>query len=176
MEEVADFTALRRAALERVPIREASRVPEFTLASGVYEVWSRLSCDGLPAHPDLDPLRFGPKPLPNMALIDVLNTGADYRWRLCGERVAMMLGTRLKGKRLSELEAQLGDGMAFRGLLDQVVRYRAPRFYVMRHTTLVGTPKRTYGVLLPLCRAPGPAEAPAPVATILSASDWCNGH
>lgn len=175
MGEVADFGWWGQARVERVSIREAVRVPEFALAHTVYEVWSGLSRDGLPADRDLDPLRFGPKPLPNMALIDVLDGGHDYRWRLCGERVSTMLGTRLTGKRLSELEALMGDGVQFRGLLDQVVGYRVPRFYVLRHRTLVGMPKRTYGVLLPMRRAPSPADAPAPVATILTASDWCSG-
>lgn len=176
MEQVADFGLMGRAGLERVSIREAARVPEFALACTVYKVWSRLSRDGLPADASLDPLAFGPRPLPNMALIDVLDGARDYRWRLCGERVSSMLGTRLTGKRLSDLEQILGDGMLLRGLLDQVVRYRAPRFYVLRHHTRVGMPKRSYGVLLPLRHDPSPAESPAPVATILSASDWCSGQ
>ena len=45
----------------------------------------------------------------------------------------------------------------------------APRFYVLRHSTLMGVPRRTLGVLLPLRRGPSPADAPAPVSTILSA-------
>jgi hypothetical protein len=169
MEQVADYAWWSQADAQRVSIRDALGGPEFAMASEVYQVWSRLSCSGLPARSDLDPLRFGPKALPNMALIDVLDGGRDYRWRLTGERVSALMGTRLTGKRLSELEAQLGDAVLFRGLLDQVTRYRAPRFYVLRHSTLLGAPRQTFGVLLPLRHASSRADAPAPVSTLLSA-------
>lgn len=169
MEQVADYAWWSQADAQRVPIRDALGRPEFAMASEVYQVWSRLSCSGLPARSDLDPLRFGPKALPNMALIDVLDGGRDYRWRLSGERVSALMGTRLTGKRLSELEAQLGDAVLFRGLLDQVRRYRAPRFYVLRHSTLMGALRLTFGVLLPLRHGVSRADAPAPVSTLLSA-------
>ncbi|MDZ7712774.1 MAG: PAS domain-containing protein [Rhodovibrio sp.] len=169
MEEVADYAWWSQAGAQRVSIRDAQRLPEFAMAWQVYQVWSRLSCAGLPARSDVDPLRFGAKALPNMALIDLLDGGRDYRWRLSGERVSALMGTRLTGKRLSELEAQVGDAVLFRGLLDQVTRYRAPRFYGLRHSTVMGAPRQTFGVLLPLRRGPSPAEAPAPVSTILSA-------
>ena len=169
MEEVADCAWWSQAGVQRVSIRQARRIPDFAMAWDVYQVWSRLSRDGLPAQGDLDPLGFGPKALPNMALLDVVDGGRDYRWRLSGERVSALMGTRLTGKRLSELEAQLGDAGLFRGLLDQVVRYRAPRFYVLRHSTMMGARKWTHGVLLPLRRDPSPADSPAPVSTVLSA-------
>lgn len=175
MEELADVDVLGGAALERVSIREALSVPEFALAREVYEGWSRLSRDGMAARGDLDPLSFGPRSLPNMALIDVLDDARDFRWRLTGERVGAMLGTRLAGQRLSALEAKVGDWVLFRELLGQVVRYRAPRFYVLRQHTAKGMPTRTFGVLLPLGGGPSPADAPAPVSTILSASDGWSG-
>ncbi len=141
------------------------------MAWEVYQVWSRLSCAGPPADSALDPVRFGAKALANMALIDLLDGGRHDRWRLSGERVSARIGTRLTGKRVSELEARLRGALLFRGLLNQVTRYRAPRFYVLRHSTLLGVPRRTLGVLLPLRRGPSPANAPAPapVSTILSA-------
>ncbi len=169
MQQVADYAWWSQAGAQRISIRDALRRPEFAMASEVYQVWSRLSCSGLPARRDLDPLSFGPRVLPNMALIDVLDGGRDYRWRLSGERVSALMGTSLTGKRLSELEAQLGDAVLFRGLLDQVTRYRAPRFYVLRHGTLMGAPRQTFGVLLPLCHGSSPADQPAPVSTLLSA-------
>ena len=77
-----------------------------------------------------------------MARIQVLDQGADFRWRLCGERVQAVLGLRLARRCLSEVEADLPCGGNFRELLEEVVRERAPVVYKMDYDRSIRPPAR----------------------------------
>ena len=119
--EIGDFPSWCKAAVERVAPEEARAVPYFAVAAHCYTVWWCLDPGKIPARQQLDPLRFGAKLLPHLTLMEAIDGRADYRWRLCGEYAARVMGTALAGKRVSEIEAELGDGVLFRLALNDVV-------------------------------------------------------
>ena len=174
MEDVGDFPSWCAAAVERVPADEARMVPYFAVAAQCYTVWWCLEPGDIPTRQQLDPLRFGPKLLPHLTLIEALEGGADYYWRLCGEYAARVMGTSLARKRISQVEAELGEGVLFRLALNDVIKQWEPMFYVLRHRAMTGCMKRSYGVLLPLRDgAEGPRARPR---YLLGACDWTTGE
>jgi hypothetical protein len=174
LEDVGDFPSWCAAAVERVPADEARAVPYFAVAAQCYTVWWCLDPGRIPARQQLDPLRFGAKLLPHLTLIEAVDDGADYYWRLCGEYAAKVMGTSLVGKRISQIEADLGEGVLFRLALNDVIKQCEPMFYVLRHRAMTGCMKRSYGVLLPLREdAEGPRARPR---YLLGACDWTTGE
>jgi hypothetical protein len=129
----------------------------------------------LPARQDLDPVVLGAELLPCLSIIEVIKSTNDYKWVLVGERIPGIVGTRLKGKHLSQIEEQVGEIALFRNLLEQIIEDKKPRFYILRHRTTDGSRKRSYGVLLPLRDRERGDEADVIVASILSASDATTG-
>ena len=176
MDDVGDLTSWCTAAVERVPLDEVQAVPQFAVAFSSYKAWRYLKPDQYPSREDLDPLRFGAAVLPHLTLLDVLDGGVDYRWRLCGEVAAFVMGTQLSGKCLSAIEADLGEAVLFREALDDVVTRGEPFFYVLRHRTMSGGLKRSYGVLLPLIDAAEQPRATGRIRYILGACDWTTGE
>ncbi|WP_027289440.1 PAS domain-containing protein [Rhodovibrio salinarum] len=175
MKDRGDFASWCQAAVERVAIAEARTVPYFQVAATSYTVWWDHCAGRIPCRQQLDPVRFGAAVLPNLTLIEVVEDGDDYRWRLCGEHAAQVMGTGLAGRCLSEVEVEAGSGVLFRQALNDVVREQSPLFYVLRHRTVTGCRKRSYGVLLPLRDADDRPQTTAPVRYILGASDWTQG-
>jgi hypothetical protein len=176
MDDVGDFSTWCTAAVERVAVDEVRSVPPFAVALTCYNAWHRLTPNQIPSRQDLDPLRFGSALLPHLTLLDVLDGGVDWRWRLCGEFAASIMGTRLAGKCLSEIEVDLGETVLFREALDEVVREGQPFFYVLRHRTIQGGLRRSYGALLPLIDATEQARAKGQVGYVLGACDWTTGE
>jgi hypothetical protein len=124
----------------------------------------------VPYQHELDPLGLGPKLLPHLSLVDVIQDSADYRWRLSGEKANDAMGVSLRGRFLSEIEALQPDQTLYRSLLDQVIRNCEPLFYVIRYSTVSGCRKRAYGVLLPLMTKVGKsASEQLPIKCILGA-------
>jgi hypothetical protein len=100
-------------------------------------------------------------------LLDVLEGGADYRYRLFGSAMAMVYGEDLTGRRLSELGRD-GFESAMRADYDAVVATRAPLF---RRGDLLWPGKEYVGVerlLVPL------SDDDRTVSMILGAA--CYGH
>ena len=164
-----------KADSEVVSPDEAKIVPPFTLAYRAYEFWRGLPRERLPARQDLDPIAIGAELLPHLSIIEVVEDPSDYRWALVGERIPAIIGTRLTGKLLSEIERQVGEIIMFRTLLDRVTRDGTSLFYILRHRTTDGRLKRSYGVLLPLRDRHDGDRTPVAVAAILSASDATTG-
>lgn len=69
------------------------------------EYWRSMVRSGetIPHRDDLDPLLDVPHLVPNVFLADALDGGDDFRIRLCGTRIADMLGCDSTGLKLSEL-------------------------------------------------------------------------
>ncbi|MGC9953443.1 MAG: PAS domain-containing protein [Rhizomicrobium sp.] len=108
--------------------------------TAVYKVSARADilrlaryCDALAGTRKM-PLRRDFRPtdvtwlLGRIYLIDVMNGGADYSFRLFGIFWEKMYGTDLTGQRLSEIEAT-GRLTVLRGDYDTVVAARAPLFH-----------------------------------------------
>lgn len=85
------------------------------------------------------------------------------------------MGVSLARRTLSEVEADVGDGVLFRFALNDVIKYGEPLFYVLRHRSKQGCMKRSYGVLLPLNDAGDSPKGPARPRYVLGACDWSTG-
>lgn len=75
------------------------------------EHWRRIGgADGVPLAVDLDPLDLRPA-LGYLTLLDVLDQGHDFRYRLYGSEVVTHTGFDLTGKRFSEIsDADIDSG------------------------------------------------------------------
>lgn len=163
------------AAVELVRPSEAKDAPPFAPAYNAYEKWCEMNEGAPPSRQDLDPMFLGAGLLPYLSIIEVIDEGSDYMWALVGERIPSIVGTRLTGKRLSQIEDMIGEPLRFRELLDKVANETRPVFYTLRHRTTDGRLKRSYGALLPLRDLPHRDPSHVVVAAILSASDATTG-
>lgn len=93
----------------------------------------------MPSRADFQPretVRF----LPLISLIDVIEGGGDYRFRLVGSAVEEMLQTSLTGSKLSEYPHR-ESAEIMRRMYDIVVKEKSPAFQKskMRHPDHLGT-------------------------------------
>ena len=69
----------------------------------VYNYWANLKDgDRPPKRKQLDPLDLGAAILPYLILIDVVNDGEDFRYRLVGSALALAAGCDFTGKTVRE--------------------------------------------------------------------------
>ncbi|KLN61707.1 hypothetical protein WH96_05145 [Kiloniella spongiae] len=68
--------------------------------------WNQLRADDhLPAKEDLDPINI-PRLLGNSCLIDVLDGGTDFRYRIIGSAIQDISRAGQSGKKISEIDSQ----------------------------------------------------------------------
>lgn len=67
-----------------------------------YNYWSRLAADRLPKRSEIDPIAIQ-EALSNIMLLDVLEGGRDFRYRLAGGAVERNFGSSVKGVLLSDI-------------------------------------------------------------------------
>lgn len=87
--------------------------------------WQSLGGDRLPSRQGLDPLDI-PELLPNIMLLDVLDQGRDFRYRLAGTAIEHNFGASIKGVLLSTI-------------VDEFPSTR-PIFEVKQHCTATASP------------------------------------
>lgn len=146
---------------------EAEVTPGFSLSFQIIEIWEELCAQGNARRRLLDPLRFGPKLLPHIVLINVLGAGQDYQWRLFGGAHVAEYGINLTGVRLSDVLRQDPSGYEVRLIFDRCYNTAEPTFYDIRYQSTLQTPRACRGVLLPLF-----AETGTQVAHILGCAEW----
>lgn len=78
----------------------------------------------MPARSDFDVIADLRPFLGYLMLIEVIEGGADYRFRVFGSTIAALVGEENQNKRLSEIPVD--DARALKVMFDQVVRSRAP--------------------------------------------------
>jgi len=82
---------------------EVIEAPDLPLLKELVAYWERRRGTRLaPRRADVDPADL-PAHLPNLFMVDVLDGGADFRYRLIGTAIVDGLGRDSTGKRLSEL-------------------------------------------------------------------------
>lgn len=89
------------------------------------DYWRHLRPRDLPRRTDIDLMRLAPELLPNVFLVDVLEQGQRFRWRLIGTQIVQHAGTDDTG-----LDLEIGVIPAMRAEVmaqnRQVVRERRP--------------------------------------------------
>ena len=121
----------------------------FRSAVALKEAWLRLP-GAIPRRRDVDPTEFGPRLLPKIVILQVLDDGRDYRWRLFGGLHAEQYGADLTGFRLSQVEAENSSAQSLRPIFDQTHRVVAPVYYHLVYRAQAGMERRASGVMLPL--------------------------
>jgi len=104
------------------------------ILEGALAYWRRLAAGGrLPRRRDIDPSQI-PRLLPHLQLIDVVDAGARFRYRLVGTALVAAFGKEYTGKYLDELFA--GDRLANASRVYSIVCSRQrPVFLRNRYST-----------------------------------------
>ncbi|MBV9990920.1 MAG: PAS domain-containing protein [Alphaproteobacteria bacterium] len=92
---------------------------------GVYEAWKRTAAGRLaPKREEITPALLK-SALPSIWMIDVIDGGRDYRFRIAGDRIIQFMGRRYAGHLLSEFQGQaFFDQM--RGILKACTEQKRP--------------------------------------------------
>ncbi|WP_425406817.1 PAS domain-containing protein [Hwanghaeella sp.] len=108
---------------------------------------SRFKSDALPARRDIEPHEIV-KMLPDIMLVDVVQPGPDFRYRLVGTREVEFRGYDPTGRSVRDAFAGF-DGNFCDGNYRSVVDRRAPVFIVEYAPTKLGAVARRETVFLP---------------------------
>ena len=140
--------------------------PRFRVGREAHAIWTDLVNGGIPDRRQIDPLAFGPALLPMLAMLDVLQGGQDYRWRLFGTHHEQEFGANLTGTRLSELERLKTSATAFRRILDATVAAKAPVYFELTYLNSGQIHRHATGAMLPL------TDGDPEIGVLLGATDW----
>ncbi|MFN4088870.1 MAG: PAS domain-containing protein [Alphaproteobacteria bacterium] len=125
----AFFAAHGEAASTVVWSPDGSDVPEPELRF-LLEFWhTHKGPSGLLPRAAIDPLALRPA-LGVIMLLDVLDGGADFRYRLYGTTIAERTGFDWTGRRLSEMAAKSFTGLFYAAVYRAVIRRVAPVYTV----------------------------------------------
>lgn len=128
---------------------EAAADPTFEPSFRLLKIWNGLA--GEPPHRrSLDPVALGSALLPGMVLVELVDRGDDYRWRVFGSEHAVQYGADLTGAALSEIEALNPTAGAVRQLFDHVRDTAAPVFMSLAYTSRGLLVREAHGLMLPL--------------------------
>lgn len=96
------------------------------ILGALYRYWNR--CRGerrVPDRGDIDPIALGPKLLPHVGLMDIVDGGGRVRYRLLGTAIVERFGSDPTGKFMDEVMSGTYSDY-IHGLYREVVRARAP--------------------------------------------------
>jgi hypothetical protein len=107
---------------------------------------------GVPRRRDVDPTSIPPRLLPHLFMLDVIDRGADFRYRLIGTAIVAGVGRDATGALVSRLYGSFPDALAaLRQILGRVMTEKIPIF---SSGLLYWLPERDYqaytNVFLPL--------------------------
>ncbi|WP_161973742.1 PAS domain-containing protein [Hwanghaeella grinnelliae] len=143
----------------------AENDPRFTKIRPVLDWW-RNSAEKPPSRQQLDPFAFGGALVGYLVMLDALDDGQDFRWRLFGGRHVQEFGADLTNVSLSEL---IADHPAAEGLMDamqSVLERRQPVSFEIRYMSKKKILREAVGVLMPL------ADKNGNPTIIFGAADW----
>ncbi|MCJ9427648.1 hypothetical protein [Kordiimonas marina] len=138
-----------RSQAEEVSLQAARQLEPFTLPVRLHDMWTALP--GTPPNAtSVTPSWLGRELLPLMYIVEVLDGGADFRWRLFGTEHTLRYGAEATGMRLSDAakrDTSARDSLTF---ARRVYATGVPCFYVTDFFGELGLIKRSYTVILPL--------------------------
>jgi hypothetical protein len=98
---------------------------ESGLLAAVHDAWKKLSAGRLaPKREEITPALIRTA-LPSIWMIDVIDDGADFRFRIAGDRVVQFLGRRYAGLLLSDFQGE-PFFQRMRAILVESVKRRRP--------------------------------------------------
>ena len=127
---------------------------QFETARSLVAIWNSWPGEP-PIRRSLDPVQLGAELLPSIVLLEALEDGGDYRWRIFGSLHEREYGADLRGHRLSEIESQNPSADALRRVLDEARLTVSPVYYRLQYSSAIGLKRRASGVILPLADEDG---------------------
>jgi hypothetical protein len=115
-------------------------------------IWQdRRGTRDMPSRADIDPMALGKDLLPWIALTEVIDGGARFRFRLCGTGLAQIAGLELTGRYIDELNPNREYAEYISGLYRLAVSRRRPVYSETGYLSTSATPRRgTARLLCPL--------------------------
>lgn len=136
------------------------------LAAG-FDYWLGLPRqDGFPDRGEVDPSLMQKPILPHVALLEVLDGGADARYRLAGQEFNENFGVNLKGKKTTDLTEGEYQGYIL-GHLRSLVDKRQPLYSESAFRWDRGGRLRTRRIMMPLSHG-----QPGVVAMVFKLQTW----
>lgn len=149
-----------------VPLEEALASSDFRMAQKLYGLWRALS-DDIPHCEQLKPGSLDPAIMSNMVILDVLEQGNDYQWRLFGTAHADQYGDDLTGRRISTVETENPSVKALRRIFDQAITSASGTFFELHYLSEGQREKVATGLMAPLNDKQGR------VVQLCGCCDWC---
>lgn len=132
-----------------VAYEDALEDPSFAYPLELHGLWLLMPGE-IPHFDEVKPAKFGTQILPSMFIMDVLDGGEDFRWRLFGTDHAKRFGGEVTGRRMSavaKFETSAASSLEF---ARECYRSRKPVFFKTEYFDELHTVRRTYTVALPL--------------------------
>jgi len=143
----------------------ADNDPRFAKIRPVLEWW-RSSAEIPPRRKQLDPFSFGGALVGYLVLLDVLDGGQDFRWRLFGGHHVQEFGADLTNVALSELVAEHPAAIGLMDVMQSVLDRRQPVPFEIRYMSEKKILREAVGVFMPLTDESGRP------AFVFGAADW----
>ena len=149
-----------------VPLKEALASGDFCMAQKLYGLWRVLS-DDIPHTEQLTPGSLDPAIMSNMVILDVLEQGKDYQWRLFGTAHADQYGDDLTGRCISAVEAENPSIKALRRIFDEAITNANGTFFELHYLSEGQREKVAAGLMAPL------SDKQGRVVQLCGCCDWC---
>ncbi|WP_298727714.1 PAS domain-containing protein [uncultured Ferrovibrio sp.] len=112
----------------------------------------RPAAGRLPPKPAIDPVELGAGMLPILALIEPIDGGARFRYRLSGTRMNADAGLDLTGRYVDELNPNRDYARYLTGLYRMTMQHRLPVYSETRYRARSGRMGTTRRLLCPLAK------------------------
>lgn len=149
----------------RVSFEEASEVSGFQKPLQIHALWSRLDGD-IPQINQLKPTLIPSDILPSMIVLDVLDNGMDFSWRLFGTQHTYYFGVDATGMRMSEAAKHDTTAHQHLPIIKECYGSAQPLLFHTEYTANEQVHKTTYNVALPL------ADKDGNISRIFGCSMW----
>lgn len=150
---------------EVVSKSEAINSSRFATSSQLFSLWQSLPGDP-PQFALFKPGTIDPALLPKTVLMDVLDNGRDYRFRVYGTVHVTHFGADLTGLPLSEVEKANPAASVIRELYNMVMEQRDAIFFKLDYLSHNDVVKRATGVMMPL------SDENSDIVRLFGGMDW----
>jgi hypothetical protein len=111
--------------------------------------WQAIKTDRLPSRHEIDPIDI-PDLLPNIMLLDVLESGRDFRYRLAGTAIERNFGASIKDLTLGAIVQSFPSVKPILDVKINCVQTASPYACDAAVFTHFGTKKQVYCIAMPL--------------------------
>ncbi len=133
---------------------------------GRISTWWHAASEKPPKRRDMDPFSFGGALVEYLVLLDVIENGEDFQWRIFGGRHAQEFGADLTHMTISQLMQDHPAAVELREVMRTVADRRRPVPFEIRYMSDHHLLREAVGIFAPL------ADANGDITFIFGAADW----